>query len=197
MNNSEFGNVVEQMRAHGMKLPVEKVNVSIPGAKEILLNAMKYFIGCEEKELIWLPEYNSVANWLENNKGRGLFLYGNCGRGKSILCRYALPAILLKYSRKVVSVFDVNDLNNNLDEVIKKHIISLDDIGTESVKNNYGEKRIAFAEVMDAAEKFGKLVIISSNLGKDQLIERYGERVFDRIISTTDRVIFKGESLRK
>ena len=197
MNNSEFSNVVEQMRAHGMKLPVEKVNISIPGAKEILLNAMKYFIGCEGKELIWLPEYNSVANWLENNKGRGLFLYGNCGRGKSILCRYALPAILLKYSRKVVSVFDVNDLNNNLDEVIKKHIISLDDIGTESVKNNYGEKRIAFAEVMDAAEKFGKLVIISSNLGKDELIERYGERVFDRIISTTDRVIFKGESLRK
>lgn len=197
MNSSEFGDIVEQMRAHGMKLPVEKVNIAIPSAKQILLNAMKYFIGCEGKELVWLPEYEHVAAWLENNNGRGLFLYGNCGRGKSILCRYALPAILLKYSRKVVSVFDVNDMNNNLDDVLRKHIISLDDVGTESVKNNYGEKRIAFAEIMDAAEKFGKLIIISTNLGKQELIDRYGERVFDRIKSTTARVLFNGESLRK
>lgn len=197
MNNSELKDIVEQMKAHGMKLPAERVNISIPGAKDILMEVMNYFIECEGKEFLWIPEYDHVANWLENNNGRGLFLYGNCGRGKSILCRYAIPAILMKYSRKVVSVFDVNEMNNNLDDVLRKHIISLDDIGTESAKNNYGEKRIAFAEIMDAAEKFGKLVIVSSNLGKQELIDRYGERVFDRIKSTTARVLFNGESLRR
>lgn len=178
------------MKQHGMKLPSDKTYISIPGAKEILKNAMDYFIGCEKKKAVWVPEYNEVAEWLENNEGRGLFLYGNCGRGKSILCRYAIPAIMLKYARKVVSVFDVTDMNNNIDEVLRKHILSLDDIGTETVKNNYGEKRIAFAEIMDSAEKFGKLVIISTNLSGKEISERYGERVYDRLISTTKRVMF-------
>ena len=197
MSSSNISTVIEQMKQHGMKLPSDKTYISIPGAKEILKNAMDYFIGCEKKKAVWVPEYNEVAEWLENNQGRGLLLYGNCGRGKSILCRYAIPAIMLKYARKVVSVFDVTDMNNNIDEVLRKHILSLDDIGTETVKNNYGEKRIAFAEIMDSAEKFGKLVIISTNLSGKEISERYGERVYDRLISTTKRVMFKGESLRK
>lgn len=197
MSSSNISTVIEQMKQHGMKLPSDKTYISIPGAKEILKNAMDYFIGCEKKKAVWVPEYDEVAEWLENNQGRGLLLYGNCGRGKSILCRYAIPAIMLKYASKVVSVFDVTDMNNNIDEVLRKHILSLDDIGTETVKNNYGEKRIAFAEIMDSAEKFGKLVIISTNLSGKEISERYGERVYDRLISTTKRVMFKGESLRK
>lgn len=192
-----FDAIYDEMKSHGMKLPSDKVSFNIPNSREVLYSAIRYFVSLEKKEAVWLPEYERVAGWLSGNDGRGLFLYGNCGRGKSILCRYALPAILLKYAGKVVSVFDIQDMNKDVDLVLSKHIISLDDIGTEEISIKYGERRMAFAEIMDTAEKHGKLVIVSTNLSVDDLRERYGDRVLDRIKATTTRVLFKGESLRK
>lgn len=180
-----------------MKLPSDKVYLNVPDSRSLLFSAMRYFVSLEKKSAVWLPEYEKVANWLSDNGGRGLFLYGTCGRGKSILCRYALPAILLKYAGKVVSVFDIQDMNQDIDLVLSKHIISLDDIGTEEVSIKYGERRMAFAEVMDAAEKHSKLVIVSTNLNERELKDRYGDRVLDRIKATTTRVKFVGDSLRK
>lgn len=192
-----FDAIFTDMARHGMKLPTEKVYFNIPDARNILQAGMQYFIGLEKKKAIWLPAYEQVAEWLLNNEGKGLFLFGTCGQGKSILCRYVLPAILLKYAGKVVSVFDIQDMNRDVDQVLSKHIISLDDIGTEELSIKYGERRMAFAEIMDAAEKHGKLVIVSTNLNEAELRERYGDRVLDRIKSVTTRVKFVGESLRR
>lgn len=196
-NTPRFDDIVKEMRDHGMKLPNEKVFISVPNARTVLQNAMRYFIGFEKREAVWLPEYEQVAKWLSGNNGRGLFLYGNCGRGKSVLCRFALPAILLKYCRKVVTVFDIQDMNRDIDTVLSKHLISLDDIGTEEISIKYGERRMAFAEIMDAAEKQGKLLIVSTNLNDKDIRERYGDRILDRIVATTTRVLFTGKSLRQ
>lgn len=141
-----FDAIVEEMKAHGMKLPSDKVYISVPNARTVLQNAMRYFLSLERRQAAWLPEYEKVAAWLSSNCGRGLFLFGNCGRGKSILCRYALPAILLKYCRKVVTVFDIQDMNRDIDLALSKHILSLDDIGTEELSVKYGERRLAFAK---------------------------------------------------
>ena len=184
------------MKAHGMKLPNDKVYISVPNARTVLRNAMSYFLSLERRQAAWLPEYEKVAAWLSSNNGRGPFLFGNCGRGKSILCRFALPAILLKYCRKVVTVLDIQDMNRDIDLALSKRIVSLDDIGTEELSVKYGERRMAFAEIMDAAEKRGNLVIVSTNLGSKEIAERYGDRVLDRILSTTARVLFTGKSFR-
>ena len=162
----------------------------------MLQDALTFFLSKRNEELKWLPEYDNVAKWLENNNGRGIFMYGNCGRGKSLLGRYVIPAILLKYCGKVTSVFDIQEMNKNIDLVMSKQIISLDDIGTEEMINNFGNKRLAFAEIMDAAEKQGKLMIISTNLTQNEIIEQYGDRILDRIKSITERILFNGESLR-
>lgn len=193
---SSFEEIYNQMKQHSMKVPEDRVFIKIPDAETILSNAFMYFLGKEEKSLCWQPEYVEIANWLSDNKGRGLFMYGNCGRGKSLLGRYIIPAILMKYARKVVSTFDVQEMNANLDLALSKHILSLDDIGTEEMTNTYGNKRLAFAEIMDAAEKHGKLIIISTNLQPSEIQAKYGDRVLDRIIATTKRIPFNGKSLR-
>ena len=193
----DLSTIISDMKLHGMSVPDEKINISLDNAKEILTNALKYFISLENRESIWLPEYEEVSDWLNDNQGRGLFLYGNCGRGKTVLARYVIPAILLKYDRKVVNCFDAQEMNTNLDEVLKKKIVCIDDIGTEEISVNYGNKRLAFLEVVDAVEKHGKLLIITSNLNQEQLVYKYGDRAMDRIISTTKRVLFKGKSLRR
>lgn len=189
--------VLGDMRRHGLNTPLDRVMVSVPGAKAVVTAYFEHFLSDGEQRFTWLPEYDEVAEWLGDNKGRGLFLYGNCGRGKSMLARNVIPAILFAYHNKVVTVADVSDMNRDLDTLLQKHIIALDDIGTESVSVVYGNKRLAFAEVMDAAEKYGKLIIVTSNLRKEEIIARYGMRIFDRIISTTKRVEFKGLSLRR
>lgn len=194
---NDFDNIYDQMRVHGMELPAKRFEIRIPDAKTILENCFKYFLSFQNAQLLWQPEYDEVAQWLGHNNKRGLFLYGDCGRGKSLLTRYIIPAILLKYSKKVVSVYDIQTMNRNINEVLKKHIIALDDIGTEDVSVSYGNKRLAFAEIIDAAEKQGKLIIISTNLKGNEIIERYGQRVMERIVSTTKRIEFKGKSLRQ
>lgn len=192
-----FEQIVGDMRVSGMRLPVARVQVAVPDARNVLTGALTYFLGTGGRELVWLPEYEQVAAWLSGNGGRGLFLFGNCGRGKSVLCRYVIPAILLAHMRKVVAVYDVQEMNRDIDGVLSKHIVSLDDVGTEEISVKYGEKRLAFAEVMDAAEKYGKLVIVSTNLTLEELRQRYGDRVVDRIRATMLRVAFNGKSLRE
>lgn len=193
---NEFDEVYGQMKLHGMRLPLGQVDIQIANAETVLRNCFRYFLSLQSLDFTWLPELKEVAEWLTDNKGRGLFLYGDCGRGKSMLVQYVLPAIILKYTRKIVSVYDVQQMNKQIDEALRKHIIAIDDIGTEEITNQYGNKRLAFAEIMDAAEKYGKLVIISTNLKGEDIIKRYGERVFERIIATTRRIEFKGNSLR-
>lgn len=191
-----FESVILDMQLHSMKVPSEPICIELKNARTELDNALKCFLSLSGKELKWLPEYDEVVSWLMNNEGQGLFLYGNCGRGKSLIIRYALPAILLKYFNKVVNVFDAQQMNNELDKVLSKRIISLDDVGTESLLNQYGNKRSAFAEVMDAAEKDGKLVLISTNLQERDLRQQYGDRVVERIRACTKRILFSGDSLR-
>jgi len=127
----------------------------------------------------------------------GLLLHGKCGLGKTIMGRYVIPAVLLHKCGKVVKCIDTTELNKNLDEILSKKIISIDDVGTEEVSIKYGEKRIAFAELMDMVEKQSKLIIITTNLTADQITAKYGDRIMDRIKATTKRIAFDGESFRK
>lgn len=192
-----FDEVVNRMKIHGMKLPPTHIHISIQNAKQVLWNALKYFLSLENKKAEWLTEYEEVANWLSDNAGRGLFMFGNCGRGKSLLGRIVIPAILLKYQRIVTSVYEANEMNKDIDAVIGKKIISLDDIGTEEVSVKFGERRLAFAEIIDSVEKNGKLLIVSTNLSGDKIRERYGDRIVDRIHSTMTQVNFNGKSFRR
>ena len=192
-----FDDILSDMKSRGMKTPGDKVCFRVPEAKDVLRHVMGQLVAKEGKSLQWLPEYDKVAQWLSDNQGKGLFLFGNCGRGKSLLCRYAIPIILMECCRKIVSVYDTQEMNSAIDEVLRRKIVSLDDIGTEELSVKYGERRMAFAEIMDMAEKNGNLVIVSTNLGSDKLRERYGDRVLERIKSTTARIVFEGKSLRK
>lgn len=194
---TEIGKILKKMEAHGMRIPDEVVNIQIEGAVGILKEVLGGLLQLRGESAVWLPEYADVASWLEGNNGKGLFMYGNCGRGKTLLARYVLPAILLEYAGRVVSCYDSQEMNEKIDAVLKKKIICIDDVGTEDTLSVYGNKRVPFYEVVDAAEKESKLLIATSNLNSEQLLNKYGERTMERIVATTKRVVFEGGSLRK
>ena len=194
MEQVNFKQAVENLKHTGFNPMPDRVQLSIPYPREQLWNGLRHFEGNNAK---WLKEYEEIAKWLENNEGRGLLCYGNCGRGKSLICWKIIPPLVHHYHRKVISCYDAQQMNADIDEVKSKHIIYIDDIGTENVSIKYGEKRLAFSEIVDEAEKRGKLLIVTTNLSLEEIEQKYGERTMDRLVAITKRVKFLGESLRK
>lgn len=170
------------------------VRINVKDAHNILHRGLKWALG---ENALWLPEYDAVADWLTDNDGRGLLMYGQCGRGKSVFGWRILPQILNYWCHKVITCVTAQELNGTPDDVISKHIIYVDDVGTESVSVKFGNKRQTFPELVDAAERHGKLLIVSTNFTLQELSERYGERTTDRLRAITQQVLFLGNSLRK
>ena len=122
---------------------------------------------------------------------------GANGRGKSLIGEYVIPSILRHVMGKVVNCFQSTEINENLDVIMTKKYVYLDDVGVEDKRNDYGSVRWAFPEIVDNAEKFGKLLIVSTNLSSKQIVEKYGQRTFDRIFAICHPVAFTGSSMRK
>lgn len=189
-----FAETVERLKATGFNPLPDVVRVAIPNARERLADGLKYYLGDEAK---WLPCYDEVAAWLTNNEGRGLLCYGACGLGKTVICGKILPVLLNHYHRKIVASWEAASMNHDIDAVNARHIVYIDDIGTEGESVKYGERRMAFPEIVDAAEKKGKLLILTTNLSLKELKEKYGERTTDRLKAITKQVLFTGKSFRK
>ena len=189
-----FKDAISNLIDTGFNPLPNSVSIASPEAKETIWKGIQFFIG---DAAVWQKEYDEVASWLIDNKGRGLLCIGNCGRGKTLICGKIIPVLLNHYCRKIVSCYDAQQMNEELDAVKQKHIIFIDDIGTEFLSVKYGSKRLSFAELVDEAEKKGKLLIITTNLSIAELREKYGERTIDRLRAITTPVVFKGESMRK
>lgn len=198
----DFKGLVDRLNdGTGVQMP-EMVSIRIPDAEQRLRSGLDYFVNVFSRGEVQKAEWNEknyrpIVDWMTDNKGRGLLMVGSCGLGKSLIGKYILPYLIRDACRKVVNVFNAQELNSKPDEIIGYHIIYIDDIGTENVSNIYGNKRIPFMELCDATEQKGKLLMCSTNLTIEELKEKYGDRTVDRLRSTTKVVPFIGESLRK
>lgn len=174
----------------------KKVSIRIDNAKLLLCNGLKYYCG---EGAVWQQEYEEVAEWLTDNKGRGLWLCGECGRGKTLIGAKILPVLFNFYHfpRKIISLYDAKDLNSKFDDIVTKHIVYIDDVGKESVEVSYGNRNLRFPDIVDEAEKKGKLLMFSTNLSQEKMVEKYGERTVDRLRAITKKIVFRGKSLRK
>jgi len=193
MEKIDFKQIVEKLKTHGVQFH-EPVILRVPDAAQALRSSLEYFFGTN---YVWLPEYEQVAEWLGNNNGRGLCLYGTNGTGKTVLVQKVIPALLFSHCGKVVRSVNYFDMNENADSIISRRILSLDDIGLENESVVYGNKRWLFPEIMDIAEKRNNVVIFSSNLNAQGFCDKYGIRTFERIVATTKRIEFNHKSLRK
>lgn len=174
----------------------------VKNAKEIIIH---FWNNIMNEKIEWIPEYDKIAQWLTDNKGKGLFLYGANGRGKTVMIEIVIPAILSVYFKKVVTITSAKGMNVViedkliLDDLLNKKLLSIDDVGKESDLTHYGMIRVAFAEIMDNAEKKGNFILATSNLDAKQLLEKYDNAVMERIKSCCARISFdkKQKSLRK
>lgn len=193
-----YDEILTQLETEVNPVPAQRFRFSIPNAREELQQSMTAVLSRMGENLIWLPEYDKVAEWLSNNNGKGLLLYGNCGRGKSLMVRYAIPAIFRAFLRRVVTVVDCGSPQPNIDEILRRKFVVLDDIGTEVDHVDFGTRRnIVVEEINKAQDKPDTMLIMSTNLSGELIQQRYGDRIFDRIKYLCCRIPFNGQSLRK
>jgi DNA replication protein DnaC len=187
---------------------IRPTNISL-GKRE---NLKPVFIECftrydktitEQHPLMWLKEYDRVLDWMTDNQGKGLFMYGDCGRGKSKIILGVLKPAFIALG-KTLPGFHASMLPRKspvLDEwnfeLYRKWKCSyIDELGTESAVNNYGEKFESFNEIINIAEERLDILIMSSNLSPEQFMHRYGDRSMDRINRLCKMIEFSGNSLR-
>ena len=160
--------------------------------KEMFVKAFKHYDRTIDT-YTHLPAYDEIIDWLVDTKGRGLMLMGECGLGKSTILNYVIPAIFRTKTNKSLKSISAKDLG-----VIEKSIttfIIIDDLGTESIKNDYGTKIDAVADAISYAEDSSKTLLITTNLASKALKERYDERTLDRL-RKCKVVVIKGNSFR-
>lgn len=182
----------------GNKKEIEQI--TLPDAKTILERGLKYFVG---EQMQWLPEYDEVCSWLADNKKRGLMLFGSNGRGKTQICQNIMPVIFDHYLNRDYFIVEAKNLStyhrNEIDDYKLSYAsmpIIIDDVGVESIANDYGEKRDLFSEIVDQCEKEKRLLILTTNLTPKEINERYGLRTLDRLKAIVRAIKFHGDSLR-
>jgi DNA replication protein DnaC len=184
--------------------PPQIPHFKIPGARARLEKGLKHFMG---DKAVWLPCYGKVADWLTDNKGRGLLCIGTPGLGKTRICCDILPVFLKEMFGKEPRVTTLCENDQELPALLKERVVIVDGLGREDEKI-FGKKNTIFQKLCDCAERQGTLLIITTHLSTtpvDQqyrhlyplsIQECYGNEVLSRLRATTTVVGFNGKDLR-
>lgn len=177
--------------------PVRAPEIKIDNATMTIVRGLEILVGKDAYQ--WLPAYDHVAEWLKDNKNKGLFLIGGNGTGKTTIAKI-LQVVMRSYFVHVIpeESIDFTSAYNITSAISRYHKIQLiDDVGVESPFSEYGVKQDYFTQIVDKAEQTGQVLICTSNLLNKELKEKYGDRTFDRMKATMKVVLFEGKSMRK
>ena len=134
----------------------------------------------------------------------GLMLIGVTGCGKSHAIKALFPSTRTIYCQSAERVRSLmpTDESPKFKYVCETRDIVLDDLGSELLFNEYGVIRNIMGEWLEAwhfervDRRRGGRLFVSTNLAADELLKRYGARVFDRLMSIVVVCQMTGRSKR-
>lgn len=161
---------------------------------DIFLNIMARLCG---RELEQQEDLKRVWRWMTGGR-ESLLLMGNVGTGKSTIAKALCHCwsdflTIAKYCQcDVIADRIRQDESYKYDVAFHKGLLVLDDLGTE-VKV-FGEEAMPF--IIYRRYERNLPTVITTNYDSNRILERYGERIADRL-RTFDRIVLKYKSLRK
>lgn len=155
---------------------------------------------------------NLFLSWVDNYPKVDIhtFLFcGTAGVGKTFMTECIAKAMIDKgYLVSFISSLGLNenflkyhttfDQNKQsfFDMFLEPELLVIDDLGTEQILKNVTINYLV--ALLNERNNLNKATIITTNLNLNDILERYGERVFSRIANKADSKMFiiKGEDLR-
>lgn len=152
-------------------------------------------------------DFDTVVNGLIKmfETGRGLFLCGDVGCGKTFLMKNLYQRLDFHKEKRWVDCSDADgflwviDKNQNAEDYRKElnKVVFIDDFGVE-VKTSYGRRVDFVGSFIHNFHSVGNgRLIISSNLNREMISQLYDDRLLDRILEMCVIVQFKGKSKRE
>lgn len=179
--------------------PVVAFKALLKAYKEVVSEKGRDF----KADIRTLENIKRIALWLtEPSEKRGIYLGGGCGNGKSTMlmafdrvCReWGMRTLRTSATRMVAWHLNDHDI---LDVPHQEPIICIDDLGTEAAETMvYGNKVSVMADFFEEAYKTRCFLFVTSNLGADEIEQRYGERVRDRFREMFHSMKFTNSSFR-
>jgi predicted ATPase len=172
-----------------------------------------YFSG--DHSFVAIADSLGVSN---PNLDKGLFLAGNFGVGKTwlmkLFARNKRQVYHLHNAKQVADAFEVDgeEAVRSFIQPIKNAVndgtrfyqpfsgICLDDIGTEDIKTNYGNKKNVIGDLIEkryASGNCGLMLHATTNLSAQDLKDFYGGRVTSRMREIFNFIELPGEDRRK
>ena len=151
---------------------------------------------------------NDVVGWLHRPKFRStLFLQGAPGNGKTTVLD-AVRTLYYSIGKSTVSCSgpdiceqfkrQFEGLSNKFDLYKEAGYVFIDDLGTEPLKYYlYGKEYTPVQDLLAFRYKFQLTSVISTNIPKSDIWDRYGERIDDRFDEMCFIINFPGPSYRK
>lgn len=195
ITEERFRQEIEEARKDNIEYDPQPFHFGVPNAKETLMNGLRAII---HHDVVWLPEYDKISEWLSNNHKKGLLIIGPPGVGKTVITMKVIPMILHIYYKRILSCFQSTELVNRkaYEDVMRYRNIVIDDVGIEGVYNDFGNPHIVFSEAVDSIEKRGVLLVATSNLTIDEIKAKYGLRTYDRLRAHMSLIVIKEKSFR-
>jgi predicted ATPase len=169
----------------------------------------------DDKNFIAIAENIGVKN---PSLDKGIFLAGNFGVGKtwlmSLFRKNQRQVFFLESAKAIANSFEKNG-EGEMEKFIfpEKNAINdaakffqpfsglcVDDIGTEDLKNNFGNKKNVLGDLIELrySKNFtGTLLHATTNLSAKQLEDFYGGRITSRMKEIFNWIVFDGKDRRR
>jgi DNA replication protein DnaC len=183
---------------------------------KMLTLCYKHEVGKRRKDYIddpvLLKNIEKVAKWLTGEYKFGLMVYGGVGNGKTTLLRSInslISAINIEdyWSRKItirnataIDIFNIarsNDMER-YERFKDSDFLFIDDLGVEpTTAKVWGNEISPITDILYYRYDHQLFTVVTSNLSDNDLKERYGVRIADRMNEMFECIHFSGESYRK
>lgn len=154
--------------------------------------------------------FSNISDFFKQDAKFGMLMIGGVGNGKTTMMRAIKQLVdYIKFTDSAgrvikMQIQDTNQLSRlckddykAFREIMRTTVLGIDDLGREPVAiNDYGTILNPMVELLQYRYDEQLPTFITSNLDAKALLDRYGERVADRLREMMDIVTFDWSSFR-
>ena len=151
--------------------------------------------------------FDKIEQWCKkfpDVKINTIFISGGTGTGKTFISKCIVKNLIEKqiyviyttaFSLNKIFIDSIKD-GEILNNFLECEVLIIDDLGTEPIINNITINNLYL--IINERLVKGKATIINSNLYPNEILDRYGERIFSRILNKKTGLAIKldGKDLR-